>query len=104
MARSEIERLLKKEFYTGKFEWSGVLYQGDHPAVIDRFVFDRVQGAFKARSNGRFTKRQFTFSRLMTCGVCGSAITAEIKKNRYVYYHCTGYKKSHPVTYVPEGM
>ncbi|RKX26311.1 MAG: recombinase family protein, partial [Candidatus Zixiibacteriota bacterium] len=102
MARSEIERLLKKEFYTGKFAWNGVLYQGDHPAIIDRFVFERVQGAFKARSNGRFTKRQFTFSRLMTCGVCGSAITAEIKKNRYVYYHCTGYKKSHPVTYLPE--
>ena len=100
--RSEIERMLKKEFYTGKFMWNGVLYQGDHPAIVDSMLFERVQNVFKQRSNGKFSKRNFTFSRLMECGHCNHTITAEIKKNKYVYYHCTGYGNLHKKKYVSE--
>ena len=25
----------------------------------------------------------------MTCGECGCKIVAEIKKKKYIYYHCT---------------
>ena len=28
----------------------------------------------------------------IACGHCGSSIVGEIKKQRYIYYHCTGYK------------
>ncbi|MGA2637648.1 MAG: zinc ribbon domain-containing protein [Methylocella sp.] len=28
---------------------------------------------------------------LIACQACGWAVVAEIKKERYVYYHCTGY-------------
>lgn len=28
------------------------------------------------------------------CGVCGYVLTAEIKKEKYIYYHCTGYKSN----------
>ncbi len=31
----------------------------------------------------------------MKCGICGCAITAERKKNKYSYYHCTGHKGWH---------
>ena len=27
----------------------------------------------------------------MECHACGCSIVGEIKKERYVYYHCTGY-------------
>jgi site-specific DNA recombinase len=40
----------------------------------------------------KHTKRDFPFNGLLTCGSCGCALTAEIKKGQYVYYHCTGYK------------
>src|SRR5262249_2863 len=33
----------------------------------------------------------FAFSGLMSCKRCGCAVVGEIKKQRYVYYHCTGY-------------
>ncbi|MCH9032331.1 MAG: recombinase family protein, partial [candidate division Zixibacteria bacterium] len=101
IARSEIERLLKKEFYTGRFRWSGTLYAGDHPALVNSTLFDQVQMAFQRRSNGRFSVRNFTFSRLITCE-CGNAVTAEIKKERYIYYHCTGYGRKHKKQYVRE--
>ncbi len=102
ITRSEIDRMLKKQFYTGKFVWEGVLYQGDHPAIIDSMLFNQVQDVFKQRSNGRFSKRNFTFSRLMECGHCNHTITAEIKKNKYIYYHCTGYGNLHKKEYVSE--
>jgi site-specific DNA recombinase len=34
----------------------------------------------------------FVFSGLLQGGHCGCALVAEIKKQRYVYYHCTGFK------------
>ncbi len=36
-------------------------------------------------------KRDFAFSGLIACHTCGCAVVGEIKKERYVYYHCTGY-------------
>ena len=27
---------------------------------------------------------------MMKCAECGCAITSEIKKNKFIYYHCTG--------------
>jgi hypothetical protein len=47
--------------------------------------------------DGRFAKKakrgrhDFAFSGLITCVQCGCAVVGEIKKQRYVYYHCTGY-------------
>jgi site-specific DNA recombinase len=47
--------------------------------------------------DGRYTKkskqgrRDFAFSGLIACAQCGCAVVGEIKKERYVYYHCTGY-------------
>ena len=42
------------------------------------------------------------FTGRLTCGLCGCAITAEVKKRRYVYYHCTGYRGRCGNTYIRE--
>ncbi|MEZ5360254.1 MAG: recombinase family protein [Candidatus Zixiibacteriota bacterium] len=102
LVRSAIERMLKTSFYSGKFKWKGTLYHGDHPAIVDPVLFEKVQDAFKARTNFKSGSRGFTFSRLVTCGECGHMITAELKKGRYVYYHCTGYGNKHKPIYIPE--
>lgn len=102
IARAEIERILKRVFYTGQFSWRGVICSGDHPALISSELFQRTQEVFSRRSHGSFSRKNFTFNRMISCGHCGSAVTAEIKKQRYVYYHCTGYTKSHKVVYLPE--
>ena len=39
----------------------------------------------------RRTTRDFAFSGLIACHTCGCAVVCEIKKERYVYYHCTGH-------------
>ena len=34
-------------------------------------------------------KHQFLFQGMVVCGNCGCAMVAEVKKGKYIYYHCT---------------
>ena len=36
-------------------------------------------------------KHDFAFSGLIACAKCGCSVVGEVKKQRYSYYHCTGY-------------
>jgi len=47
-------------------------------------------------------QEDLAFSGLITCGHCGCAMVGEIKKRRYVYYHCTGYGGKCPEPYTRE--
>jgi site-specific DNA recombinase len=63
-----------------------------------------VQGILNGRhaKKNRRVKHDFAFSGLITCGHCGCSIVGEIKKRRYVYYHCTGFKGRCDEPYVRE--
>jgi hypothetical protein len=50
----------------------------------------------------RNDKHEFAFSGLLRCGHCGCALVGEIKKKRYIYYHCTHFKRHCPEPYVRE--
>jgi len=90
---STIHTILRNRLYTGWFEWNGKLIQGRHEALIPVELWERVQGVL----DGRFAKKakrgrhDFAFSGLIACSQCGCAVVGKIKKQRYVYYHCTGY-------------
>jgi site-specific DNA recombinase len=90
---STIHTILRNRLYTGWFGWNGKLIQGRHEALISVELWERVQVVL----DGRFAKKakrgkhDFAFSGLIACGKCGCAVVGEIKKQRYVYYHCTGY-------------
>lgn len=94
---SEIYRILTNPFYYGYFKWHGELMPGKHEPMITIEEFDRIQAILGKNSNQRPKSHQFTFTGLMYCLNCGSAITAEEKikhqKNgnihHYIYYHCT---------------
>jgi hypothetical protein len=60
-----------------------------HPPLIDKALFDRVQAVAAQRNDTRATVHRFPYTGLLKCAHCGCAITAEIKKDRYIYYHCT---------------
>jgi hypothetical protein len=57
--------------------------------LIDKTLFDRAQAVSAHRNDTRATAHRFPYTGLLKCARCGCAITAEIKKNRYIYYHCT---------------
>jgi len=94
-------RLLENHFYYGVFEFpkgSGQWYKGAHTPIIDKTLFDLVQENISDNSLQKKDKqKEFAFTKIMTCGICGSGITADEKfkklkdgsVNRHVYYKCT---------------
>ncbi len=90
--------ILQNTFYYGVFEYpvkSGNFYTGKHEPLITKELFDMVQQQIKSqviKSEGK----EFAFTKLMTCGLCGSGISADEKfkklkngtVNRHVYYFC----------------
>ncbi len=96
---SGIYRLLENPFYYGVFEKplkSGNWYQGKHEPLITQELFEKAKAQLK-RDNIQRENKEFAFTKLFTCGYCGSGISAEEKwkqlKNgtdaRYIYYSCS---------------
>jgi site-specific DNA recombinase len=90
---STIHTILRNRLYTGWFEWNGKLIQGRHEPLVSVELWERVQDVIDGRfsNNAKRGRRDFAFSGLISCKRCGCAVVGEIKKQRYIYYHCTGY-------------
>jgi len=91
---------LQNHFYYGRFEYpekSGNWYEGKHQPIISQELFEKVQAQIKRDQIVRSEIKEFAFTKLMTCGLCGSGISAEEKYKkhkdgttaRYVYYGCS---------------
>ena len=92
--RTTIHKILRNRIYTSQFEWNGKIYQGVHTGLVNPELWQRVQVVLEQRllRRHRKVKHDFAFSGLINCGHCGCALVGEIKKNKYIYYHCTGYR------------
>lgn len=105
---STVHKILRSRLYTGEFEWRGKVYQGSHEALISKDLWACVQDILDGRNQKtRNPKtgggvREFAFTGLISCGHCGCAVTAEIKKGKYIYYHCTGFRGKCPEKFVRE--
>ncbi len=105
LAKSAIHHMLRNPIYMGEFEWAGEVYQGTHAPIVSRDLWDRVQEVFDDRYAGqRDTVRaqEFTYPGIVSCGHCGCGMSAQIQKERYIYYHCTGFKGKCGEPYVRE--
>ncbi len=102
IGKSEVYTILRNPVYYGYFRWKNNIYQGNYPSIITKELFDNVQAMFNAQNKPKQTKRNFAYTGLMVCGKCGCAITAEIKKDKYIYYHCTGFRGKCGNTYIRE--
>lgn len=88
-SKARLLYVLKDVFYIGKFTYKGIVHDGKHAAIVDVDTFNIVQKMFN-QSKARTHNVEFTYQGLLTCGHCGCQMTAELKKGKYVYYHCTG--------------
>jgi site-specific DNA recombinase len=70
--------------------------------VITPEVFDEAQAVLRRKPRARNPKQRHAFMGLLTCAKCGCAITAERKKGKYVYYHCTDHHGDCDNTYIRE--
>jgi len=94
-----VYRVLESHFYYGTFEYpraSGNWYQGKHEPIINQELFEKAQAHLKRDQIVRENK-EFAFTKLFTCGKCGSGISAEEKYKqlkdgtsaKYIYYGCS---------------
>lgn len=96
---SHIYRTLKNPFYYGEFQYpktSATMHKGKHKPIISKELFDEVQIQLTVAPKAPAGSKEFSFTKMIKCGVCKTGVTAEEKLKRlktrevrrYVYYHC----------------
>ncbi len=90
--KSLIQRIINRTFYYGVMESDGKYYQGNHEAIVSQKLFEQCQELAGNRSRPRAKTKGFTLSGFIKCAKCNCAVTAELKKGKYIYYHCTNGK------------
>ena len=94
-----VYRILENPFYYGVFERprkSDNWYQGKHEPLITQELFEKAKAQLK-RDNIQRENKEFAFTKMFTCGYCGSGISAEEKWKqlkdgthaKYIYYSCS---------------
>lgn len=94
--RTSLHRLLTNVAYRGKTVYKGEVHAGEHPALIEANLFNRVQALLKQNqvSGGAEVRNQFGFvlKSLIRCVACDCAMTpthTSRKERRYRYYVCS---------------
>ncbi len=113
LALSGVYRTLTNPIYYGMYEYprkSGNWYHGKHKPIITQDLFEKTQVQLQ-RDQVVKGSHEFTFTKLINCGKCGSGITAEEKykhlkdgtTKKYIYYGCTrGRDRNCKNTYIRE--
>ena len=111
---SNVYLILKNTFYYGEYEYpkgGGNWYKGKHEPIVTKELYNLVQEKITSDHLVHAQDKEFAFTKMLTCGLCGSGITADEKFKklkdgttaRYVYYGCTKFKdKFCPCGYVRE--
>ena len=98
IALSTMYRMFTNQFYTGMFEWSGDLYEGNHKAIVTVEEFDKAQIILGRKGKPRQQVHDASFTGLVHCGECDCMCTYTAKQKivettgelkTYAYYHCT---------------
>ena len=67
-----------------------ILHPHGNPPIIDEELFDQVQAMIGSKNQPpQQSKHSLAYTGLLKSARCGCLITAEIRKSRYIYYHCT---------------
>ena len=94
-SKATIERILRNRFYIGQFEFSGKIYENaTHEPLIDFDLFNIVRNRLNGHNKARSHNVTFPYANMIECGHCGGKLSAELKKGKYIYYHCNGLKDS----------
>jgi site-specific DNA recombinase len=93
--KNDLFRVLTHIIYTGKINYKGTIYEGEHEAIVDADVWQRVQDTLRRNGStgGREVRNKYgaTLKGLLYCTPCGTgmghAYTCRNGK-RYRYYVC----------------
>ena len=90
--RSYLHQILNNRIYLGFFHWGGIEYRGKHESIISPQLFESAQAVMHDHHKGKYSKHDIAFRGMLTCAHDDCTVTAELKKGKYVYYRCSGYR------------
>jgi DNA invertase Pin-like site-specific DNA recombinase len=90
--RSSLAKIFRNPFYYGSFVVKGETYKGKHEALLLKELWERVQEVLDGKRTTKNNPKGFLFKGLIKCGYCKCDLIGEIKKEKYVYYHCSNGK------------
>ena len=108
LAKASVHRMLTNRAYLGFVAHKGEYHEGRFEPILSLATFEAVQEILKRKAKPRKSKQRhnFPFIGLMTCGECGSAITAQFSRGKcgglYRYYRCTKKKGVCSQKYIQE--
>ncbi len=93
--KDTVRSILQRKFYTGVVTYKGEEMPGNHPAIIDQELFDKVQAMRKLRGNnprrrknGGKPARVFPLTGILRCDECGGRMRGQAGSNGARYYAC----------------
>jgi site-specific DNA recombinase len=100
-----IFKILNDSFYYG-FAYSrthDLRYKHGYKPIISKDLFDRCQQVMETHNKipTKYASKPFIFRGLIVCSKCGGVVGGQLKKGKYAYYSCSGFKNCKRV-YVPE--
>ena len=91
IAKSQIEKILRNQFYYGYMLYHDKLYKHIHPRLISKELYDECQAVKRGRrkTKSKRTQKPFILKGMLKCHHCGCAYSPELKKGKYVYMRPT---------------
>jgi site-specific DNA recombinase len=99
--KTSLHKLLTNITYIGKIRYKGEIHDGEHAAIVDAAVWQRVQTVLQrnGRTGGALVRNQFgaLLKGILRCVPCGCAMvpshTTKDGNKRYRYYVCSSAQK-----------
>ena len=94
VSKSQLGRILRDPYYTGKVKYKDVIYDGNHKPLISQDLFDDVQNLLTAKNISGSRKRihDHPLKNTLTCKHCDKEMFLSMSKNRhgtvYPYFFC----------------
>ena len=92
---SAIDKILRNRIYSGEFYWKAQLHKGLHEAIISMELWQKTQDLLDAgrrKTSPSKHKEMVAFAGIIKCAHCGCSLVGDVKKGKYVYYRCSGFK------------
>lgn len=94
--KNSLFRILTNVIYTGKVDYQGTIYNGEHNKIVDIDLWQRVQDALRRNGStgGKEVRNKYRalLKGLLYCAPCGTGMvhtyTAKDNGKRYRYYVC----------------
>jgi site-specific DNA recombinase len=102
LSLSTLRLLVSNVLYRGDIAHKGVVYPGEHPALVSRELWEEVSAQHpRSRTKIRCHSAVETpLNGLVRCGQCGALLTTSFTQRqgqRHLYYVCRAGKKQQPI-------